>query len=188
MINLVKLIINRLSKVFLQIDIPVSSYVSVPFIGLTGGRYIKIGQNSTIGKHAWLAAFDTFRDQRFKPSINIGDNVTIGNFFCLTAIDKVEIGDGCLFSEYVYISDHSHGTDPRLGSPAIQPLHSKGNVIIGKNTFVGYRASILPGVKLGEHCVVGAHSVVTHSFPDFSVVAGVPARLLKNTDSNLSQI
>ena len=177
--RLLKLIVCWFIDVFLHVDMAKDSYLSVPYLSLVGGKYISLGQNTTIGKHAWLAAFDNYIGQHFSPSIQIGSNVTVGNFFCLTAIDRIEIGNGCLFSEYVYISDHSHGTDPRLGPPAMQPLHSKGPVIIGENTFIGYRASVLPGVKLGMHCVVGAHSVVTHSFPDYSVIAGVPARLLK---------
>jgi lipopolysaccharide O-acetyltransferase len=55
-------------------------------------------------------------------------------------------------------------------------------VEIGNECFLGVRVSIMPGVTLGNHCVVGAHSVVTRSFPDFSMVAGVPARLIRTFD------
>lgn len=158
------------------------SYVSVPFLKLNGGKYIQIERNSTIGKYAWLGAFDSYLGQHFSPAIHIGPNVTIGNFFCATAIDRIDIKEGCLLSEYVYISDHGHGTEPDGPPPVAQPLFSKGPVVIGENTFVGYRVSILPGVKLGKHCVVGAHSVVNKSFPDYSVIAGVPARLIKKYD------
>lgn len=60
-----------------------------------------------------------------------------------------------------------------------QPLESKGPVRIGARCFLGYRAAVMPGVTLGEHCVVGANSVVTRSFGSFSMVAGSPARLIK---------
>lgn len=150
---------------------------------LNGGKYINIGTGSRIGKFCWIGAFDNYLNQIFVPKIIIGNNVNIGNFACITAINRVEISDGCLFSEYVYISDHSHGYDAADNtSPTIQPLQSKGAVIIGENTFIGMRVSVLPGVTIGRNCVVGAHSVVTKSIPDYSMVAGAPAVIVKQYD------
>lgn len=147
---------------------------------IDGGNYIEIKSNSTIGHSAWLGAFESYQTQKFNPKIIIGNNVRIGNYVCITSIDEIYIDDGCLFSEYVYISDHYHGTDPSIGTePAKQSLFSKGKVNIGKNTFIGYRVSILSGVSLGKNCVVGAHSLVNKSFPDYSMIAGVPAKLIK---------
>ncbi|MVM39569.1 acyltransferase [Spirosoma sp. HMF3257] len=179
MSRLVKAFIRWLTRNILKIRLGTDSYLSIPYVSVTGGSYIELGERSTIGKMAWLSAINSYKDQHFTPCIKIGADVTIGNYFCLTAIDNVSIANGCLISEHVYISDHGHGTDPNGGPPVSQPLYSKGSVYIGENTFLGYRVSILPGVHLGRNCVVGAHSVVTHSFPDYCVVAGVPARLLK---------
>lgn len=146
---------------------------------LLGGKYIIIGSNVKIEPFGWIAALESFGNQKYSPKISIGNNIFIGHYCCITAIDEVVIEDGCLLSEYVYISDHGHGLDPRSGSPGIQPLVSKGKTIIGKNSFIGYGACILPGVVLGQHCVVGANSVVTSSFPDYSMIAGSPAKLIK---------
>ena len=79
----------------------------------------------------------------------------------------------------MYITDHVHGFNPEGGLVREQPLVCKGDVIVGAHSFIGYRVSILSGVHLGKHCVVGANSVVTRSFPDYSMIAGIPARLLK---------
>lgn len=152
---------------------------------LQGARYISIGVRSSIGEGSWLAAYDEYAGIQYRPQLIIGDNVSIGDFACITCIDKVAVGDGCLMSEYVYISDHVHGYDPRGGQLVRQPLTSKGPVLIGANTFVGYRVSILPGVSIGEYCVVGANSVVTKSCPDYCMLAGVPAKVIKRYSHDL---
>ena len=166
----------------LGIKIGLNSFFEKPKI-LNGVQYIEIKDNSTIGHSAWLGAFDKYSNQSFNPKIIISNNVRIGNYACITAIDEIVISDGCLISEYVYISDHYHGFDPTINLLLKdQQLFSKGRVEIGENTFIGYRVSILSGVKLGRNCVVGAHSVVTKSFPDYSMIAGTPAKLIKTYD------
>lgn len=196
MINLVKRKLINYLKIFFQstepkyynenyslgIKIGSNSFFEKPKI-LNGVEFIEIKDNSSIGHSSWLGAFDNYFEQSFNPKILISNNVRIGNYACITAIDEILIKDGCLLSEYVYISDHYHGFDPALNlSPKEQPLFSKGKVEIGENTFIGYRATILSGVKLGKNCVVGAHSVVTKSFPDYSMIAGSPAILIKTYD------
>lgn len=146
---------------------------------INGAKYIQIGDRSTIDKFGWLSALSFYAGETFTPRIVLGNDVHIGRYACLTSIRGIVIEDGCLLSEHVYISDHGYGLDPEAGLLVEQPLVSKGEVHIQPHTFIGYRACILPGVTLGKHCVVGANSVVTHSFPDYSMVAGVPARLIK---------
>lgn len=150
---------------------------------LRGLRCLTVGDGVVIDSGSWIAAYEQYRDSHYSPRIVIGDRTTIGRHFCLTAINRVEIGSDCLLSEYVYISDHFHGTDPNNGPPVTQPLVSKGGVKIGNSCFLGYRVSVLPGVTLGDHCVVGANSVVTKSFPAGSVIAGVPARIIKSSSA-----
>lgn len=146
---------------------------------LHGAQYISIGSHSSVGEQSWLAAFDQYEEIKYTPRLAIGNNVCIGDYACITCIDEIIIGDGCLFSEYVYISDHMHGFVPGAGPLVRQTLTSKGPVVIGNNTFLGYRACVLPGVRLGSHCVVGANSVVTKSASDYSMLAGVPAKVIK---------
>ena len=162
-----------------QITLSAGASLKEP-LRIGGDQYISIGRNSLIGKKIWLEAFDKYLGQVFTPEITIGENVYIGNYACITAINSIKIGNGCLISEYVYISDHSHGVNP--GSqlrPSLQNLNSKGPVLIGENTFLGFRVCVLPGVQLGKNCVVGANSVVTKSFPDNSMIGGIPAKLIK---------
>lgn len=146
---------------------------------IDGQKKIFVGNQTTIMTGAWISAYEKFGQETYTPTISIGNNVYIGGRACITSINKITIGDGCVISEDVYISDHVHGYNPEHGYIAKQPLISKGEVVIGDNNFIGFRVCVLPGVSLGRNCVVGANSVVTKSFPDFSMIAGVPARLIK---------
>jgi acetyltransferase-like isoleucine patch superfamily enzyme len=155
-----------------------NSYILMPRrIGVRS--FIEVGSNTHIHGHAYIAAIERYQHVKFTPSIKIGDNVHIGEYLQMACIDNIFIDDGCVLSDYVYMTDTFHGFDPTKGSIMSQNLTSKGGIKIGKSSFIGYRTCIMSGVKLGKHCVVGANSVVTKSFPDYSMIAGSPARLIK---------
>jgi acetyltransferase-like isoleucine patch superfamily enzyme len=156
----------------------VNSFIERP-ARLRGRQFIHIGNHCEIRANAIIRGVDEYEGATYAPQIEIRDNVYIGRSFYLMACNSVVISDGCVLSEDVYISDLTHGFDPTKGLIMKQKLESKGPVVIGPNCFLGYRVSVMPGVTLGEWCIVGAHSVVTRSFPPYSMVAGVPARLLK---------
>lgn len=151
---------------------------------IEGRQFIRIGRYTRIQPGCWLGAYTHYGDNDavYSPEIVISEGVYIGHMACITAIRSVEIGPGTMISEFFYTSDHTHGNNPRLGSPIIQPLVSKGSVKIGENCSIGLGASVLPGVELGASCVVAAGAVVTKSFMANSMIAGTPARLIKRFD------
>lgn len=161
--------------------IGINSYVPFPH-NVIGAKHIYIGDRLNIGKYSYLHAIESYGDQFFQPKILLGNDVYIGPKCYIAGVSLIHIQDGCVLSEEVYISDVAHGLDPKGGLIMKQPLISKGPVLIGKGCFIGLRAAIMPGVELGSHCVVATGAVVTRSFPDYCMLAGNPARLVKKYD------
>ena len=111
----------------------------------------------------------------------IGAHSRIGPDVVISVADRVTIGKSVLTAGRCYISDHNHEfADPNR--PIIeQGMTAPEPVTIGDGTWLGINVCVLAGVSLGRNCVVAANSVVTTSFPECSVVGGVPARLLRDT-------
>lgn len=166
-------------KIFYSLTLGENSVIHRPK-KLEGGKDIRIGKNSFIGSDSWLATFPVYHGVHYTPEIVIEDNVSIGRYANITAINQIIIKKGCLISEFFYTSDHTHGYDPSLGIyPAEQPLFSKGKVVIGSGCFIGFRVCVMPGVSIGKGCVIGSNSVVTKDLPDYSMAVGVPAKVIK---------
>lgn len=152
-------------------------------IGLIEGfKYISIGSNTSFQRDIYLTAWDRYCEQQFFPEIKIGSDCAIGAWNHITCINRIVIGNGLLTGKWVTITDNSHGTtdykDLRI-PPAKRKIHSKGPVIIGNNVWIGDKATILAGVKIGDGAVIAANSVVTKDVPSFSIVAGTPAKIIK---------
>lgn len=158
--------------------------IRYPFY-VRGRGHILFGKNFTSGVGLRVDAFDC---GTCKFSLIIGDDVQVNDYVHIGAAQSVKIGDGVLIASKVYISDHNHGayggdidsSDP-LSRPAARALCSSP-VIIEDNVWIGESVAILPGVTVGEGCIVGANSVVTRSLPPYTVCVGSPAVPVKKFD------
>lgn len=104
--------------------------------------------------------------------IHIGAHSVVGNDCFIDGREGVNVGASVNISGHVHIYTREH--DPRAPDFATQG----GPVTIGDHAYVASRATILPGVRVGEGAIVGAGAVVTRDVAEFSIVAGVPARTI----------
>lgn len=148
---------------------------------------VSIGRGVSIGRNSRFLIVNNYQGKVYTPSISIGDRVNIGNRFSALSAASIVIDNDCLIASDVLITSENHGTNPELSaSYGTTPLEAEP-VHIGKGCWLAEKVSIMPGVNLGERCIVAAGAVVTKSFPAYSMVGGVPARLLKryNFDKHL---
>lgn len=154
-----------------------------PTFRLTCGlKYIKVGSCVRIGRHVEMTALNYYNGQLFKPEIVIGDGTCIRDYSQITAINSIRIGNGVLTGPNILITDNAHGASVAKlldMAPNQRPLFSKGPVIIEDNVWIGAKASIMPGVRIGKGAIIAANSVVTHDVPPYCVVAGIPAKVVK---------
>lgn len=116
------------------------------------------------------------------PELVIGNGCNFGEYNHITAVNRIVIGDNLLTGRFVLITDNSHGgfeMEELNMHPSRRQIVSKGEVVIGNNVWLGDKVSVLPGVHIGNGCIIGANSVVTHDVPDYSIAAGYPAKVLK---------
>lgn len=153
-----------------------------PISSIKSRVYIKIGENTKIGRFSIIAAHSKYNQQIFNPQINIGKNTVISDYVNITCINKIIIGDGVGIGRWVTITDNFHGSQTREESEMShksRPLNSKGDVVIGNNVWIGDKTTILPNVHIGNGCVIGSNSVVTKDFPDNCIIGGIPAKIIK---------
>lgn len=153
-----------------------------------GATHIHVGEGFEAAQPVWLEAITAYGEQRFDPSIVIGDRFSTSGRLHVSTIDSVEIGGDCLFGSNVYIGDHGHGNYSGRNqsrpedAPRGRPLVSRGPVRIGDHCWLGDNVVVLSGVSIGEGSVIGANSVVTRDVPPDGIAAGSPARLIRRFD------
>jgi acetyltransferase-like isoleucine patch superfamily enzyme len=146
---------------------------------------VAIGRRSEVTRPKQLA-IDTrsviepdvvFKLVRPHSRIRIGANVFIGRGTIFDIEGECCIGDGTLIAPHCFITDHNHGT--AADTPIWQQACVTENVTFGAGVWLGAKVIILPGVMIGDGAVVAAGAVVTGSVAAKVIVAGLPARFLR---------
>lgn len=148
---------------------------------ISGSQHMEFGDGCWFGQDAWVECIDNRTGQLFTPKLKVGKNFSMQKNCHIGCINSIEIGDDVLLGSKVYITDHYHGEITREAlvlPPSERPLWGKP-VKIGNNVWIGDNVCIMPGVTLGDNVIVGANAVVTHSFPANTVIAGVPAKVIR---------
>lgn len=159
------------------------------FNSIMGMRNISIGAYTGFDDGLFLMAWEQFGDKQFTPKISIGSHCHFGAYNNITCCNKIIIGEGTLTGKWVTITDNNHGSyaindddcvyEWKNKAPASRRIHCKGPVVIGKNVWIGDKATILSGVTIGDGAVIAANSSVTKDVPPYAIVGGQPARIIK---------
>lgn len=122
----------------------------------------------------------------FPNKLTLADNIFIGHYNFIEASNGISIEEGVQITNYISILSHSSHISIRLYGKEYRktkdPIgYKKGSVQIGKYSFIGPHATIMPGTVIGKGSLVSAYSFVKGDFPDFSIIAGNPAAVVGTT-------
>lgn len=121
--------------------------------------YTDYGQNITVGKNVFINTGCRFQDQ-----------------------GGIVLGDGALIGHNVVLATLNHDEDP-----AKRHILHPAPIILGKNVWIGANAAVVPGVTIGDGAIIAAGAVVTRDVPPNAVVGGVPARIIKRIEMEVSK-
>ena len=112
-------------------------------------------------------------------NIYLGENSHINQYCCIWASinSKIVLGDNLLMGPGVRIFASNHNT--KLGLPMNEQDWREKDVVVGNDVWLGANVVVVPGVTIGDSCVVAAGAVVTKDIPSSSIAGGVPAKVIK---------
>ena len=141
-------------------------------------------QNIFLGSNLWISKTRLASSKGGK--LIIGNHVAIGRFSQIYALQSIIIEDGVLMAENTFISDNTHTFTDITTPVRDQDIKPLGNVVIGSGTWIG-RNVVVNGCKIGRNCIIGAYTFLKKDIPDYCVVVGNPARIVKRYNPQSGQ-
>lgn len=165
------------SFIWTRIFFPKALLIRHPFYRRGKRSSIVISKGTVTGRNC---RFETYNSGR----ISIGKRCHLGDYVRVTCSNSVQIGDDCFFASKVLVTDSSHGnySSEPFTSPSVPPNDRPliySSTKIGNNVWLGENVVVLPGVNIGDGCVIGANAVVSKDIPPNTIAGGIPAKPLK---------
>jgi acetyltransferase-like isoleucine patch superfamily enzyme len=146
------------------------------YISALAKKGIELGRNVSIGDYSRIIVSTSMNN--VGGFIKIGNNVGIGEFAYLGGAGGLEIGDDSIVGQYFSCHPENHKFSSQELAIRLQGVTRQG-IKIGNNCWIGSKVTILDGVQIGNGCIIAAGSVITKSFADNVIIAGVPAKIIK---------
>ncbi|MGH8894111.1 MAG: acyltransferase [Actinomycetes bacterium] len=146
------------------------------------GRHVELRSRKGYGRIVlgrWVHIGDHTRLRAHEGTLRIGDKTVLGRDNTLNCYLDLEVGPRCIVADWVYMCDFDHRADD-VHRPIKDQGIVKSPVRIGADVWVGVKASVLRGADVGAGSVLAAHTVVRGGVPPFSLVAGVPGRVVRD--------
>jgi acetyltransferase-like isoleucine patch superfamily enzyme len=162
-----------------------ASLIAFPPGPLFGRHWVGIGSGVLIAPHVTISVGlpGEEMDRDAPVVVEIGDRSSIGRGSALVGRVGIVIEDDVMLGPNVYVTDHNHAYRD-VSVPIREQMPEEAPVRIGAGSWLGANVVVLPGTDIGRHVTVAAGSVVRGQVPDFSVVAGVPARVVAQADAD----
>ena len=162
------------NKINLGRSVTIGDYVQINALSKHG---VQIGNNVSILRNTIIECTGVIRN--LGEGLVIGNNVGIAQNCFIQVRGKVSIGNDVIFGPNVMIFSENHNFSDKT-IPIVQQGETRLPVTIENNVWLGARSVILGGVTIGEGSIVAAGAVVNKDVPSFSIVAGVPAKIIKS--------
>lgn len=169
-----------------QGDVKIGKHV---YIGRRFKHNVREAGEVIIGNEVEISHDVTFLTLLPNCQIKLHNDIRIAHHFQINCARFVEIKSHVNIAPYVFLCDHNHKFED-----VTRPIKGQGidmkpdaHIIIDEGTWLGTKVTVVGKVHIGKHCIIGANSVVTKDIPNYCVVAGIPARIIKRYNFSTQQ-